>query len=179
VIQCPGCGQVDQVARVQAVYENGLTVTKTVGRTSVRLDGLHGPYSSSGTVRGSSTAQTALSRSLMPPRRPWAARGWGHAITAAFGVMCVVNVVVNAAVGAAASWAGLIAAAWFLVAFNKRHRVAEPQWRRRWSTWRLLFCCCRCDGIFLPSGASPEHLCGQLVERHAMNAFLARCALSK
>lgn len=179
MIQCPRCRQADQSFRVQALYESGLTVTKTVGRTSMRLHGAHGPQSAYGSVRGTSTAQTSLSRSLKPPPRPWAARGWSYAIAAAFAVMFVVNMAVGTVAGAAASWAGLAAAAWFLTSYRRRHRVVYPQWRQRCATWARMFCCRRCDGLFLPSDDSPDHVRGRLVERHALRAFLSECVEGK
>ncbi|MET7305280.1 hypothetical protein [Embleya sp. NPDC005575] len=129
-----------------------------------------------GTIRACGTTRTSLSRSLRPPPRPWSARGRGQAMVAALVVMFVTGIAINAALGSAASWAGLAAAAWFLVAYRKRHRVAHPQWCRRWTLWRRLFCCRRCDGVFLPAGEFPPPLGGRLVERRNLHAYLAECA---
>ncbi|MFI6985847.1 hypothetical protein ACIBSV_45795 [Embleya sp. NPDC050154] len=178
MIHCPRCRQVDQVVKVRALYESGVTVTKSRGTASIRLDGPNGFASASGSVRGSGRAQTSLSRSLAPPRRPWAARGWRQALVAAFVVMSVSALVINATLGSAASWAGLGFAAWFLVAYRRRYRVAYPAWRGRRLTWARLFCCRRCDGVFLPTDDTPAHLPhlrGRFVERHAMSALLDEC----
>ncbi|MGW1995269.1 hypothetical protein [Embleya sp. NPDC001921] len=176
MIDCPRCRRVDQVVKVRALYESGVTVTRTRGTASVRLHGPRGMESASGSVRGSGRAQTSLSRSLAPPRRPWAARGWRQAILAAFVVMSVSALLINATLGSAASWAGLAFAAGFLFAYRKRYHVAHPLWRQRRTVWARLFCCRRCDGVFLPSDDAPAHLRGRFVERHAMPAFLAECA---
>ncbi|WP_331769249.1 hypothetical protein OG948_36275 (plasmid) [Embleya sp. NBC_00888] len=117
-----------------------------------------------------------MSRSLRPPPRPWAARGRGQAIVAALAVMFVTGIAINATLGSAASSMGLAAAAWFLVAYRKRYRVAHPQWCRRRAIWRRLFCCRRRDGVFLPEGEFPPPVGGRLVERRNLHGYLAESA---
>ncbi|MGR7003031.1 hypothetical protein ACU686_42070 [Yinghuangia aomiensis] len=86
------------------------------------------------------------------------------------------SIAVDTVAGSAASFAVLFAAVWFLVVYRRRHRVAYPRWRRRYAAWTRLFCCRRCDGIFLPLDDPAEHARGRLVERHALRAFLTECA---
>jgi hypothetical protein len=176
VVPCPSCGRVEQVVRVQGLYESGVSVTRSVGRTSVQVHGSHGTQSAVGTIRACGTTRTSLSRSLRPPQRPLAAHNQGQAIGAALVVMFVTGIAINAVLGSAASWAGLAVAAWFLVAYRKRYRVAHPRWCRRWALWRRLFCCRHCDAVFLPAGEFPPPLGGRLVERRNLHAYLAECA---
>ncbi|MGW9212289.1 hypothetical protein ACWGR4_35655 [Embleya sp. NPDC055664] len=146
---------------------------------SVRLEGPGGLESAVGSVRGTGRAQTSLSRSLRPPVRPWAARGWRQALVAAFVVMFVTAVVINAILGSAASGVALLLAVWFLVVYRRRYRVAHPQWQAQRAVWARLLCCRRCDGVFLPADDTATHARGRLVERHAMPAFLTECVGSR
>ncbi|WP_406300991.1 hypothetical protein OG948_60225 (plasmid) [Embleya sp. NBC_00888] len=151
-------------------------MSKTRSRASVHVHGARGLESGFASVTGSGRAQTPLSRSLGPPARPWAARGWAHASAAAFVLMFLTALVVNALLGSAASSsAALVVGVWFLIAHRRRHRVAHPQWLERRAVWARLFYCRRCDGVFLPADVAPAHLRGRFVERHAMPGFLAGC----
>lgn len=176
MVHCPQCRQVDQVVKVQAQHESGIAVTRTRSRASVRVQGTRGLESGFASVRGSGRAQTPLSRSLGPPPRPWAARGWAHVSAATFVLMFLTALVVNALLGSAASsTAALVVGIWLLIAYRRRHRTAHPQWLERRAVWKRLFYCRRCDGVFLPTDHAPAHLRGRFVERHAMPSFLTEC----
>ncbi len=148
---CPHCQQIDQVSKVTAVVSGG--VSAGVYAAPMRRGG----YAA---LPGAS--QTAQSMRLAAPKEPVfrpSINVWVIVIASiVFVILSLsfanwsIDIVLITLVCALIVW--LI----WLSRRDKRRRALflthHPQWEQAMAKWNALYYCGRCDGVFLPDGAS-------------------------
>lgn len=89
-LNCPGCGMVDRVAKVSAVYSAGLQASELSGSTMGAAfpigDGNNDPAVGAAYTQLSGSSQSDLSRKLSPPPQPIKPRGRGGCAIALLGL---------------------------------------------------------------------------------------------
>ncbi len=123
-LQCPRCHRVDNVQKVSAIVNAGISSSTYTGYA----DGIgytpNGPAITDDYITIAGSNQTALSSLLAPPQRP---------------TYNTISGTISTPSGFRNANAGRIWA-----------ETQMPHWQRAITKWQQLFYCHRCDGVFLP-----------------------------
>lgn len=177
-LTCPHCHQIDQVAKVSAVFSGGAAA----GAFAVSAP--RGGYARVGGV-----SQTVQSMRLAPPQKPVYKNVWGvgyiiglflltvvllfslpNAIISVLDVVSQVvyyneynlaNTIINLVISIGLA-TGLVIGIVLLLSNRRkassRQKAVIPtqhaQWERAMAKWQQLYYCGRCDGVFIPGGMS-------------------------
>ena len=173
-LQCPRCHRVDNVQKVSAIVNAGISSSTYTGYA----DGIgytpNGPAITDDYITIAGSSQTALSSLLAPPQRPTYNTISGIISTPA-GLHASVWLLVIGLAGAliilsslqnfellfsASGILGIICFAipiWLLSRMIRNANASRiwaetqmPHWQRAITKWQQLFYCHRCDGVFLP-----------------------------
>lgn len=152
-IECPRCGQIDDVKKASAIAAAGTSRSSYRGRSEVR--GGSGRYVDT-TISGG--GQTDLAARLSPPAEPhafWALAMIGGFLCVGFSIMLMIRFAFHRyllyLLGAGVALIGI--GFWDLVT---RYTKAMEEREEDMAHWRQSYYCFRCDIVFIPESEEIE-----------------------